>query len=272
MHKLPVIVSCPIIGAELTREDYPHLPLTPDELANAAAEAVSAGASIIHLHVRDKLGNPSQDKSIFEEVTLKIKEKCQCIVQYSTGGAVGTPLNERIAPLQLKPEMATLSMGTLNFGDGVFVNDLPTIKSIAKSMIDLNVYPEFEIFDTGMLDTALLLTKKNIVPKKHSFDFVLGVPGGMNGNLKSLMHLIESLPKDQQWFVAGVGRHQLPLSLHALAMGGHVRIGIEDNIYFEKGIFAKSSAELINRFVSMTKIVKRPVATLSQTKEILEIE
>ncbi|MCP4163718.1 MAG: 3-keto-5-aminohexanoate cleavage protein, partial [Deltaproteobacteria bacterium] len=115
----PLIISCPLVGAELTRDIYPNLPLTPDEIADAAKDAVGAGASIIHLHVRDKDGKPSQSVEIFKEVTEKIKERCDCIIQYSTGGAVGTDVAERCAPLSLKPEMATLSMGTMNFAEEI---------------------------------------------------------------------------------------------------------------------------------------------------------
>ena len=124
----PLIISCAVIGAELTKEEYPYLPLTPDEIAEESEKAVNAGASVIHLHVRDKHGKPSQEVDIFREVTEKIKKRCDCIIQYSTGGAVGTPLKKRYEPLQLKPEMATLSMGTMNFGSEIYESSENTIK------------------------------------------------------------------------------------------------------------------------------------------------
>ncbi len=132
----PLIISCAIVGAELTREVYPLLPLTPNELAISAAEAVEAGASVIHLHVRDEDGKPTQRVDVFEEVTEQIRKRCDCILQYSTGGAVGTPLEQRYAPLALKPEMATLSMGTMNFGSEIYENTNHTIDTIAGTIRD----------------------------------------------------------------------------------------------------------------------------------------
>ncbi|PCJ20171.1 MAG: 3-keto-5-aminohexanoate cleavage protein [Candidatus Cloacimonadota bacterium] len=267
----PLIISCPIIGAELTKEDYPYLPTTPDELAQAAFEAVEQGATIIHLHVRDKNGKPSQRVDIFQEVSKKIKDRCECILQYSTGGAVGTPLSDRIAPLSLKPEMATLSMGSLNFGNEIFENTQDIIVGIAKSMVDNNVMPELEIFDYGMMDTVDRFVKKGLIPEHYHIDFVLGVPGGMNGEIKSLIMLLDRISKSQTWTVAGVGRFQLPLATHAIMMGGNIRIGIEDNIFYRKGEMAKTNAQLIERFVKIAHLADREIATLEQTRQILKL-
>jgi 3-keto-5-aminohexanoate cleavage enzyme len=267
----PLIISCPIVGAELTKDDYPYLPTTPDELSQAAVEAVEQGASIIHLHVRDENGKPSQRVDLFKEVSKKIKDQCDCILQYSTGGAVGTPLEERIAPLSLKPEMATLSMGSLNFGNEIFENTQDIIVGIAKSMKQNNVMPELEVFDYGMMDTIDRFVKKDLIPSHYHIDFVLGVPGGMNGEIKSLVMLLDRISKEQTWTVAGVGRYQLPLAVHAIMMGGNIRIGIEDNIFYRKGEMAKSNAQLIERFVKIAKLADREIATLSQAREILKL-
>ena len=149
----PLIITCAIVGAELSKEDCPHLPTTPEEIADSAQQAVEAGARIIHLHVRDEQGNPTQRLDIFEDVTKRIRRQCHCILQYSTGGAIGTPVEERCAPLKLKPEMATLSMGTMNFGPDVFENREHTIRDISLAIQKNNVMPELEIFDCGMMDT-----------------------------------------------------------------------------------------------------------------------
>jgi 3-keto-5-aminohexanoate cleavage enzyme len=271
MANTPLIISCPVVGAELTRETYPHLPITPEEIAQSAKEAVEAGATIIHLHVRDKDGNPSQDVGIFEETTKKIRERCDCILQYSTGGAVGTDLAGRCAPLTLKPEMGTLSMGTMNFGDDVFTNDEETIVTIGKALVDNGVMPELEIFDYGMMETMFRYLKKGMIPSKFHVDFVLGVPGGMMGDINSLNMLVNRLPEGQTWCVAGVGRFQLPATAHAIAMGGHVRVGIEDNIFYRKGEMATSNAQLVARAVRISKELDRPIATLAQAKEMLSI-
>jgi len=269
MTNQPLMISCPIVGAELTREDYPHLPLTPEELAEAAREAVAAGATVIHLHVRDEKGKPSQRVDIFEEVTRKIRERCDCILQYSTGGAVGTALAERCAPLVLKPEMATLSMGSMNFGSELYENTENTIRSIAQAIQENGIMPELEIFDFGMMEMLERYLKQDVIPEKFHLDFVLGVPGGMTGSIKNLLFLLDQVRPNQTWSVAGIGRYQLPLTTHAITMGGHVRVGIEDNFYFRKGEIAQSNAQLIDRIVRIAKELDRPIASLEQTREML---
>ncbi len=265
----PLIITCAIVGAELSKEDYPYLPITPEELAEAAGGAVEAGASIIHLHVRDEEGKPTQRVDIFEEVTKKIRQHCECILQYSTGGAVGTPLDKRCAPLKLKPDMATLSMGTMNFGPDIFENTEKTIRTISQAIQKNGVMLELEIFDYGMMDTVDRFLKKGFIPEKFHVDLVLGVPGGMSGEIKNLVLLKDRLKPGQTWTVAGLGRFQLPLSAHAIAMEGHVRVGIEDNIYYRKGELAKSNAQLVERVVRVAKELDRPVATVKQAKQIL---
>lgn len=267
----PVILTCPIVGAELTRDIYPNLPLSPEELAEAARGACEAGASIIHLHVRDELGNPTQRVDIFAETTKKIRERCDCILQFSTGGAVGTPLEERLAPLELRPDMATLSMGTMNFSGDIFENRETTIIALAEKMKELSITPELEIFDYGMMDTVDRFVKKGYLPANFHMDFVLGVPGGMNGEISSLNLLVQRLPKNQTWSVAGVGRFQLSLGTHAMVMGGHVRAGLEDNIFYRKGELAQSNGQLIARFVRLAELLDRPVASVEETRKILKL-
>ncbi|MBL0701313.1 MAG: 3-keto-5-aminohexanoate cleavage protein [Desulfosarcina sp.] len=269
MTNNPFIITCPVTGAELSKDDTPHLPVTPAEIAQSAEEAVFAGASIIHLHVRDEQGNPTQREDIFESVTQKILRRCDCILQYSTGGAVGTPIEKRMAPLKLKPDMASLSMGTMNFGDDVFENTTSIIRSIAGEMEKNGIMPELEIFDYGMMDTTIRFLSKGYLPKKFHVNFVLGVPGGMDGNIENLISLKNRLNPMQTWTVTGVGKFQLPLAIHAIMMGGHVRIGFEDNIYFRKGELAKTNAQLIKRIVRIAKELGRPAATLSQTRKML---
>ncbi len=273
MDKL--IISAPIVGAEHTKETYPHLPVTPDEIAIAAEESVKAGASIIHLHVRDKAGNPTQDIAVFEEVTKKIKDRCDCIVQYSTGGAVGTDVKLRYAPLSLKPEMGTLSMGTMNFGADVFENDNHIITSISKALQENGVMAELEVFDYGMLETMEKFLKKGLIPEHFHVDFVLGVPGGMMGTARDLVMLVDRLHMirpGQSWAVAGIGRFQLPLAMHAIAMGGHVRVGVEDNIYFRKGEMATSNAQLVARVAEIARVSDRGVATVEEARQILKLK
>ncbi|MBW7874666.1 MAG: 3-keto-5-aminohexanoate cleavage protein [Candidatus Cloacimonetes bacterium] len=267
----PLIISCPIVGAELTRETYPNLPLTPEELAIEAEASVKAGASIIHLHVRDEEGKPSQRVDLFEKTSRLIHERVDCILQYSTGGAVGTPLSERLAPLKLKPEMGTLSMGTLNFGSDVFENTEEIIRGISAGLQEYGCMAELEIFDAGMMDTLHRYAKKGWLPKHFHVDFVLGVPGGLAGDLENLLFLIHKLPPGQSWSVAGVGRFQLPLAIHAIALGGHVRVGLEDNVYYRKGELATGNAQLVSRIANISRACDREVATVKQAREILKI-
>lgn len=264
-----LIITCAVVGAELSKKDYPYLPTTPEEIAESARDAVEAGATIIHLHVRDEQGKPSQRVDLFKEVTKKIRQRCECILQYSTGGAVGTPLDERCAPLILKPDMATLSMGTMNFGPDIFENTEKTIRTISQAIQENRVMPELEIFDYGMMDTVDSFLKKGFIPEKFHVDFVLGVPGGMSGEIKNLVLLKNRLRHGQTWTVAGSGRCQLPLSAHAIAMGGHVRVGIEDNIYYRKGELTKSNAQLVDRVVRIAKELDRPIASVEQAKQVL---
>ncbi len=269
MKNNPLIITCAPVGAELTRDICPALPLSPEEIALAASEAVAAGAAIIHLHVRDDDGRPCQSIEIFSEVTKKIRERCDCIIQYSTGGAVGTPLQKRIAPLILAPEMATLSMGTMNFGAEIYENSQQTITAIGASMRAKNIMPELEIFDLGMLECVEIYKKNGDIPQKYHLDFVLGVPGGMAATAANLVLLTDRIEGGQTWTVAALGRFQLPLSVHAIAMGGHVRVGFEDNIYYRKGELARSNGQLVARVARMAAELQRPLASVAEARQLL---
>lgn len=265
----PLMITCALVGAELTRNDTPYLPLAAGELSAAAAEAVKAGAQIIHLHVRDDSGAPSQDPEHFRLASESIRNACDCILQFSTGGAAGTPLQERCAPLHLKPEMATLSMGTLNFGKGLFENTEETIRTIATEIRKYGILPELEIFDAGMLDTTNRLMKSDWFPDRFHMDLLFGVPGGIGGTLKDLLFQVERLPIGQQYTVAAIGKHQLPLTAHAVFMGGHVRVGFEDNIYYRKGELARSNALFVSRIARIAREAGRPVATVQEARSML---
>jgi len=265
----PLIISCAVVGAELNRDIYPFLPLTPEEIGIAAAEAVAAGAAIIHLHVRDKKGNPTQNPDVFYAASEQIRNRCDCILQYSTGGAVGTPLTERFKPLFLKPEMATLSMGTMNFGSEIYENSEETITAIADKIRQHGIMPELEIFDYGMMEILDHFLARDILPKHFHIDFVLGVPGGMSASARNLVLLTDRLKKNQSWSIAALGRHQLPLTTQAITMGGHIRTGIEDNIYYNKGELVKSNSQLVARMARIAKELNRPVASVDNAREIL---
>ena len=270
MEKL--IITAAICGAEVTKEHNPNLPVTADELAKEALKAEKAGASIIHLHVRDDQGNPTQDKDIFKKAIDRMNEiGVTAIIQPSTGGAAGMSWKERIQPIYLNPEMATLDCGTTNFGDEIFVNDLPLMRNFAKEMKKQNVLPELECFEVGHIYNALKLKKEGFLDKHLHFDLVLGVPGAMPASVKNLLFMVEHLPDNATWTSAGVGRYQLELAYHTIIMGGHVRVGFEDNIFYKKGELAESNAQLVKRVVRLANEYGREVANPNEAREILEI-
>ena len=269
MDKL--IITAALTGAEVTREHNPNLPVTPAEIAAAAYECYQAGASIAHLHVRSASGEPTQSAEVFKETIDLIKEKCDMIIQVSTGGAIGMSAEERLQPVFLKPEMATLSAGSVNFGDGVFLNPPEYLEEFAKAMRENGVKPEIEVFDVGMINNAAHLVKKGLLSEPNHYDFVMGVPGGIPGTVKHLLHMVESIPSGSTWSVAGMGRTELSLGTVAIVLGGHVRVGFEDNIYYEKGVLAKSNAQLVERIVRVAEIHQRPVATPFEARKILNL-
>ena len=269
MDKL--IITAALTGAEVIREQNPNLPVTPVEIAEAAYRCYEAGASIVHVHVRNEDETPTQSAAVFSETIGLIKEKCNIIIQVSTGGAVGMTAEERLQPVYLKPEMATLSTGSVNFGDDVFLNPPAYMEEFAKVMQKQGIKPEIEVFDAGMINNALQLVKKGLLSEPLHFDFVMGVPGGIPGTLKNLLHLAESIPSGSTWTVAGVGRTELPLGTAAIIMGGHVRVGFEDNIYYEKGVLAESNAQLVERIVCVAGIHSRPVASPDEARQILSL-
>jgi 3-keto-5-aminohexanoate cleavage enzyme len=270
MEKL--IITAALTGAEVTREQQPNLPLTPDEIAQAAYECFKAGASIVHVHARDEEGNPTQSYDIYKDIKGKIAEKCNVIFQPSTGGAVWHTAEERMQPIELSPEMATLSTGTTNFGPDVFMNTEEYILKFANRMKELGVKPEIECFERGMIHNAVKLAKKGIINSPIHFDFVLGVPGACPGEARDLMYFEDSIPEGSTWTVAGVGRYEMPLAALAITMGGHVRVGFEDNVYIEKGVLAESNAQLVEKVARMAKELGREIATPDEARQILGLK
>lgn len=269
MDKL-IITAC-ICGAEVTKEHNPAVPYTVEEIANEAYGAYKAGASIIHLHVRYDDGTPTQDVERFRECFEAIRAKCpDVIIQPSTGGAVGMSNDERLQPITLMPEMATLDCGTCNFGgDDIFVNTENMIKDFGEKMITRGIKPEVEVFDKGMIDMANRLCKKGYIKAPMHFDFVMGVNGGISGEPRDLIFMKESIPQGSTWTVAGVGRYEFPMAVMGILMGGHVRVGFEDNVYLSKGVLAKSNAELVEKVVRLAKEFGREIATPDEAREIL---
>lgn len=268
MDKL--IITAAICGAEVTKAQNPAVPYTVEEIRREARSACEAGASIIHLHVREDDGTPTQDKARFEACIRAIREVCpDVIIQPSTGGAVGMSDEERLQPTGITGiEMATLDCGSVNFGgDEVFINTENTIKNFGKIMMERGIKPEIEVFDKGMVDHAIRFARQGFIKEPMHFDFVLGVQ--MSATARDLAFLADSIPPGSTWTVAGVGRNQFPMAALAIVMGGHVRVGFEDNVYLEKGVPAASNGELVARVVRIANELGRAIATPREARQIL---
>lgn len=267
MNKL--IITAALTGAEVTKQEQPNLPVSPEEIADAAYGCWQEGASIVHLHARRPDGYSTQDASVFQDIIKRIRQRCDVIIQVSTGGAVGMTPAERLAPVALKPEMATLTTGTVNFGDDIFVNRPADIVEFAQLIQQYGVKPEIEVFDSGMIANAMKLVKKGLLTSPLHFDFVLGVPGGAPANAKTLLHLTEIIPTGSTWTVAGIGAAELNLGVMAILLGGHVRVGFEDNIFYKKGELADSNAQLVGRIVRISRELGRETATPAEARIML---
>lgn len=272
MEKL--IITAAICGAEVLKEHNPAVPYTIEECVREAKSAYDAGASIIHLHVREDDGTPTQSKERFRVIMEAIQKACpRVIIQPSTGGAVGMTDDERLQPTELNPEMATLDCGTLNFGgDDIFVNTENTIINFGKRMIERDIKPEIEAFDVSMIEMALRLAKKGYIKTPMHFDFVMGVNGGIGGSIRNFSFLRDAIPADATYTVSGVGRHEFPLAALAIIDGGHVRVGFEDNVYLSKGVLAKSNGELVDKVVRLAKEFGREIATPDEARQILSLK
>jgi 3-keto-5-aminohexanoate cleavage enzyme len=268
----PLLITAAIVGAEVTRDQSPYVPYTPEELAAEAVRCWHAGAHMVHLHVRQPDGTPSQSKVLFAQTMDLIRRECPILLQFSTGGAVGMDVEERIEALSLLPDMATLTTGSVNFGDDVFLNPPQLVRTIARRLQQYGIRPEIECFDTGMVDTALRLAKEGLLTLPGHFNFVLGMPGGMGGSTTHLDFISSLLPADCTWSVAGIGRTELPLAAHAIASGGHVRVGLEDNLYLSKGVLALGSWQLVEAVEALARSAGRPLATPEQARTLLRLD
>jgi len=273
MEKL--IINCAITGSRITREQTPYIPVTPGEIIKSAVEAAEAGAAVVHIHVRDpKTGVGTQDIGLFREVSEGIKFQCNAIQCLTTSGIPGRnlPDDERLISFSLKPELGSIDCGSINIGNLLFLNRPEFIERAIREMLEKDIKPEMEIFELGMLEFCKSLISQNLIRKPYYFGFILGTPTGAPADTGTLLTMVDHLPPDSVWFVAGIGRHQLPITSLALMLGGHVRVGLEDNIHYSAGVPAKSNAELVARCVRIAKEVGREVATPDEARKILGLK
>lgn len=272
MEKL--ILTVGITGSRITRLQTPYIPITPEEIAQSGIESWKAGASILHIHVRDpKTGLGTQEVSVFREVVVRLRSETDAILCLTTSGIPGRnlPIPERLTPLSLAPEFVSFDAGSVNMGENVFLNPPEFLEALAKETVAKGIKPELEVFEAGMVYTCLRYRERDLLKRPLHFQFVLGTPGGMPATPKSLLHLSEIIPCDSTWSVIGVGAGQLGMAMMAMMMGGHVRVGLEDNIYYSKGVLAKSNAELVERVVRIAKEFGREIANPQEARKILNL-
>lgn len=267
------ILTAAIVGAETTREQNPNLPITAVEIGVEAARCAENGAAVVHLHVREPDGRPSPRRELFARAIEEIRRRSDVVVQVSTGGAVGMSVDERAQALSLepplRPEMATLNCGSINFGDELFENTFPLMREMARRIRAAGIIPELELYEFGHLDNALVLEKEGLLSPPFHVQLVLGVRGAMNPAEARIRLLVSELPAGSTWGLAGIGRHELPLVRLAFELGGNARVGLEDNVFLRKGVLAQGSWELCTEARRLAAECGRELATPAEARVLL---
>jgi len=273
MEKL--IITVAPTGSVPRKRDTPYVPVTPDEIAETAYLSEQEGASVIHVHCRDENENPTSDYRVFKETVDKIRNRTHLIIMVSTSGVAGKSDEERTQPLKTTPEMASLTTGSLNFAGRkpsiVYVNTWETITFLARKMLEANIKPEIEAFDVGFISQGVKLIEKGLIKEPAHFQLVLGVDGGIHASSENLVHMRNQLPSNATFVVAGMSKWQLPMTTMAILMGGHVRVGLEDNAYLAKGKLARNE-ELVARARHLAEELQREVATPDEARRILSLK
>ena len=272
-----VIVTAALTGVLATRDQCPAIPYTPKEIGEEAKRAADAGAAIVHIHARTPQGGPDWTVETFAEIFDEVRARTDVIVNFSTGG-VGVPAEERVAHIrELRPEMAALNMGSMNYAiysekkkvfyhDHVFANPFSDIQLFLETMKKAQVRPEMECFDAGHIGNTRPLIDMGVLDAPYQFSLIMGVLGGIPGTTRHLVDQVDSLPQGSHWQVIGIGLNQWPLVAAAIAMGGNVRVGLEDNFYLEQGKMAKSNGDLVEKATRLTHDLGREVATASEAR------
>lgn len=272
MNLEPVIITVAITGAVPRKKDCPGLPVTPTEQIEETHKAYEAGASLVHIHVRNPDETPSSDPDLFAQVQEGVQKHCpDMIIQFSTGGR-GRDQSARGSMLFHRPDMASLATGSTNFPVGIYENPTDFVEGLASEMLKYEIKPEVEIFDLAMLYNAANLVKKGLLLPPPHVQFVMGVPNAMPVRRSILEFLIKELKDvmpNATWTAAGIGKNQLVVNEWALELGGHVRTGLEDNIRFDETRLAKDNAELVGRLAKMARDRGRAVATGAQARQLL---
>jgi uncharacterized protein (DUF849 family) len=268
----PTIITVAITGALPRKAQTLAVPVMPSEQIESTHEAYEAGAALVHIHVRNKDESPSSDPELFALVQEGVKKHCPgMIIQFSTGGR-GRSQNERGRAISLKPDMASLATGSVNFPKQIYENPPDLVEDLARAMLENNVKPEIEVFDLAMLYNARALAERGLIKKPLHVQFVMGIPNALPARRKVLEFLVSELNDimpGATWAAAGIGRQQLEINQWTLELGGHLRTGLEDNIKFDKDRLAKSNAELVGRLRDMCGAYGRHAASPQEGRAIL---
>jgi uncharacterized protein (DUF849 family) len=271
MGSVSTLITVAPTGAETDKHDVPALPVTPDELVGTAQACQAAGAAMIHVHIRDAAARPTLDVGRLRETVVALRERTELIVQLSTGGAVSDPYADRLRVLEADPDACSLTCGSVNFGDEVFLNPWPFMVELYRRTQQLQVMPEFELFDLGHIAALhrLLDTCGPPCGDHVHCDLVMGVPGGMPGTSAALVAAVAALPAGATWSATGVGRTALPVAFTALASGGHLRVGMEDTLSYGRGAPVRDNAQLVERAAQLARIAQRPPMSIEEARDLL---
>ena len=286
---MKTILTCALTGAGTTLEQTPHLPITPEQIATSALEAASAGAAVVHIHVRDlETGRPSMKFDLYREVVDRIKSKnTDVLINLTTGpGATGPsdavfgnvypnfqPAEKRVAHiLKLKPDICSLDLNTMNRGPkNITVNSISIAREIAKAVQSAGVKPELEIFDSGDLEIAKMFIEEGTIIGNPLWQIASGIKWGWSASPATLEYAKQMLPRDSTWYAFGIGKMQMPFVAMSTISGGHARVGLEDNVYLSKGVLAKTNAELVEKAVRIIQDMGNEPATPKEARTILGI-
>jgi 3-keto-5-aminohexanoate cleavage enzyme len=269
MEKL--IITVATTGAMTTKDNTPYLPTQPEEIVEEVLMAYQAGAVIAHIHVRTEEHKATMALDRFEKTVALVREKCpEIIINMTSSGGLGFGDEERILPhTVLKPDMGTFDAGSMNFYQGVFLNSPTFLEKLGKAYLEFGIKPEVEVFDAGMVWNAKRLLKDGFLKAPIHFQCCMHVHGGMEGNARNLVHLVDSLPEGSTWSAFGCGPSANLIMAMAINMGGHVRVGMEDNVYLSKGELAKHNYEFVEKVQRLAAEFKRPVANVDEARQIL---
>ena len=271
--KIATLITVAPTGAEAAKDAAPALPVTLEELVTTAKECQAAGASAIHVHVRDDGTRPTLEVGRLTETVAALREATDLVVQLSTGGAITDGFEDRLAVLDAAPDACSLTCGTVNFGDEVFANPWPFIRQLYRRTQERGVVPEFELFDLGHVATLHRLLDELGPPAggRVHCDLVMGVPGGMPGNAATLVQAASALPAGATWSATGIGRTSIPVMLAAVAAGGHLRVGMEDTLSYARGRPASGNAELVERASQLARLAQRAPMSTADARAFLGI-